>query len=407
MAGTKVRTALIVDPSLRSADGHHLGVLERLRAELGKLQTQSISLASVFASEDLSRTANLIPTFEKSIYYRTEWTRAEFDEAARKFADDITRKMRKLRIQPDIVIFPAADQATVLGFANYIRSLDGSRALQPRIVLWLMMAPHYRKSIDDPSVEPQFREYGEAFRALRKAVQDDSRIQVCCETDAMARAYEPYVGLKIETAIVHKLIRQPRSRRARRQGAPINVVCTGNANVAKGYFLLPTAIDNLNRRRGDLRFLIHGTVEQTDYPEGRRLLEQLSGLAPNVTVRTDVLSTDDYLEWLSQADLLLQPYDPAVYKTRGSGVFAEATKLGIPVIAPRGCDFSRVAIDEGRAIGIDEFNAESLTGAVLLAVERLEETTARSVSFAEGLGVDRSLEAILTRTIPTAETRTN
>jgi hypothetical protein len=66
-----------------------------------------------------------------------------------------------------------------------------------------------------------------------------------------------------------------------------------------------------------------------------------------------------------------------------------------------------VAIDEGRAIGIDEFNAESLTGAVLLAVERLEETTARSVSFAEGLGVDRSLEAILTRTIPTAETRTN
>jgi hypothetical protein len=34
--------------------------------------------------------------------------------------------------------------------------------------------------------------------------------------------------------------------------------------------LLPEAIKSLNRQRGDLRFMIHGTVEETDYPQGRR-----------------------------------------------------------------------------------------------------------------------------------------
>jgi glycosyltransferase involved in cell wall biosynthesis len=396
-------TALLIDPSLRSADGHHLGVLERFRTELAKLQVRSVSLASLSASDQLSREADLLPTFEKSIYYRSQWTRAEFRDGAQKFFDDLRARMRKLRLRPDIMIFPAADQATVLGLARYLER-HGPRK-PPEILLWLMMAPHYQKAIDDPSVVPLLAEYQEAFGALRKAVADNSRIHVCCETTAMARAYEPHVGLKIATVIVHKLIERPRQRRVRQPGEPINIVCAGNANAAKGYSLLPDVIDSLNRKRGDLRFSIHGTVEQTDYPEGRQILQRLSGLAANVTVRTDVLSTDDYLAWLSQADILLQPYDPSVYRTRGSGVFAEAVKLGIPVVATKGCDFARSAIEEGRAIGIEAFTAESLTSALLVAADRLEEITGRAAGLAASLDVDKSLEALLAAVASAAERR--
>jgi glycosyltransferase involved in cell wall biosynthesis len=395
------REVLIIDPSLRSADGHHLGVLQRFRTELAKLQLDSVTLASLHMADAFSREADLIPTFEKSIYFRSQWTREELEEGAQIFCADLRSKIREQRLRPDIMIFPAADQATVLGLAQYLERYRLRKA--PEILLWLMMAPHYRKAIDDPSVAPLLGEYEDAFAALRRVVSDDSRIHVCCETEAMAAAYQHHIGLEIETVIVHKLIERPRERRIRRPGDRIRLLCAGNANAAKGYSLLAGAIERLNRQRNDLEFLIHGTVEQTDNPEGKRELQHLAELAPNVKVRMDVLSTEDYLAWLAQADLLLQPYDPEVYRTRGSGVFAEAVKLGIPVVATKGCDFSRAAIEQGRGVGMDAFTDEGLVQAVLVAADRLDEISARAAGFAAGLGVDRSLETLLARTVAAAE----
>jgi glycosyltransferase involved in cell wall biosynthesis len=269
----------------------------------------------------------------------------------------------------------------VLGLALYFQHRKFWQP-PPTVLVWLMMAPHYGRPIDDPSIAPLFGEYGEAFRALRKALGNDGRLRVYCETDAMARAYEPHVGLKIATVLVHKMIRQPRSRRLRPDGGPVTIVCAGDVNAAKGYSLLPDAIDNLNRQRSDLKFLIHGTVAQTDYPEGWQVLQRLSKLAPNVTVRTDVFSEDEYLAWLAKADLVLLPYDPRIYRTRGSGICAEATMLGIPVIAPEGCDFSCSAIREGRAAAIQEFSANAVAAAVLTAVEHLDEVASRAAEYA-------------------------
>ncbi len=362
-------------------------------------------MVSLGASEELGRKANLIPAFERGIYYRSQWTQKEFDDCAANFCACLDTAIRKLRIRPEIFVLPAADQATILGLAHYLKRHRPRKS--PVILLWLMMAPHYRKPIDDPSIGPLLAEYKEAFRTLREAVADDSRLHVCCETNAMARAYEPHIGLQIETVIVHKLIQQPRNRRVRQPGEPINIVCAGNANAAKGYSLLPETIDRLNRKRGDLRFLIHGTVEETDYPQGKQVLQRLSCLSPNVTVRTDVLSTDDYLAWLTQADLILLPYDPYVYKTRGSGVCSEAAKLGIPVVAMKDCDFAKDAIEEGRAVRIGAFDAESVASAVLMAVDHLEEMTACAADYAARHSVDERFERLLSAAVSATERRTS
>ncbi len=170
---------------------------------------------------------------------------------------------------------------------------------------------------------PLLKEYEEAFNALRTAVDDDSRIQVFCETEAMADIYSRAIGLKVGVVSSPNLILKPKSRPTRASGAPIAIVCAGNVNAAKGYGLLPEAIARLETKRGDLRFLVHGTVENTDYVEGRQIVSRLASLK-SVTIRTDVLSPDDYTDWLTQADLILLPYDPRVYKTRGSGIFTEA-----------------------------------------------------------------------------------
>jgi hypothetical protein len=52
---------------------------------------------------------------------------------------------------------------------------------------------------------------------------------------------------------------------------------------------------------------------------------------------------------------------------------------------------------------MDEFTDEGLMQAVLIAADRLDEISARAASFAVNLGVDRSLETLLARTVAAAE----
>lgn len=385
--------ALIIDPSLHSADGHHLDVLKRFRAELADLQVRSVSLVSRQASVELCRKEGLVATFERGIYFRTRWTHSEFIECADSIRHDMSQAAQNLGLRPSLIVLPAADQTVIGGLAQHLRRF---RFHKPRmLLLWLMMAPHYRKPFDDPSVAPLREEYRQAFMSLRGVLRDDSRLRLFCETRAMASAYEQLIELPVATTIVHKSISKPRAARPRAPGDAINIVCAGNANAAKGYSLLAEAVQHLNRKRSDLRFLIHGTVDQTDFPEGRQVMQQLSALAGNVSVRTDVLSSGDYLAWLSQADIVLLPYDPYVYRTRGSGIYAETCKLGIPVVVSNGCAFAADAIEEGRATGFATYTARGLADAVLAAANRLDETTHMAQVHASVSVGDETLKATL------------
>ncbi len=107
------------------------------------------------------------------------------------------------------------------------------------------------------------------------------------------------------------------------------------------------------------------------------VFDRLAGMAPRVTVRTDVLSQPDYLSWLRQADLILLPYDPEVYRTRGSGIFAEALRFGVPVVATRGCGFAEAAFEQGWAAEIADYDEAGIARAVLQALGSLDAMTAR------------------------------
>ena len=81
-----------------------------------------------------------------------------------------------------------------------------------------------------------------------------------------------------------------------------------------------------------------------------------------------MLSPQDYLAWLSQADLLLLPYDPEVYRSRGSGVFSDARAIGIPVVAAQGCAFAQPAFDGGWGVAMEEYSGPGLGSAILSAL---------------------------------------
>ena len=119
------------------------------------------------------------------------------------------------------------------------------------------------------------------------------------------------------------------------------------------------------------QFMVHGIVEGSDAEADQPMFDRLAGLDERVEVRQEVLASGEYLARLAEADLLLLPYDPDVYRWRGSGVFADAHHVGIPVVAPKECAFARPAFEGGWGVAMKEYDDTSLGIAVLEALDRL------------------------------------
>src|SRR5690348_15397923 len=106
MNNIKKRTALVVDPSLRSLEGHHFGALQRLKIELTGLEFAVTSLVSAHMSADLAEESGLVRVFSRSIYGRERWNNDEFYEDAARFSDELRTAVRQRRLEPDLVIMP-------------------------------------------------------------------------------------------------------------------------------------------------------------------------------------------------------------------------------------------------------------------------------------------------------------
>ena len=81
-----------------------------------------------------------------------------------------------------------------------------------------------------------------------------------------------------------------RARAAKAAGGPPVVSCIGFANRAKGYRLLPQAMQHVLDRHGDVRFMIHGIVKGSDAEADQPLFDRLAELGERVEVRQEVLA---------------------------------------------------------------------------------------------------------------------
>ena len=252
----------------------------------------------------------------------------------------------------------------------------------PHVLLWLLYGPHHRTATDDPIAAAANIECGEAFANLRASLNtgagSERRLHAHCETPAMAAFYRALLDLDIEITPGPGLVLAGQTARAEKPGSATTVVCTGFANRPKGYRLLPGAIEHVLQRHRHVTFLVHGIVDGSDAEDEQSTFDRLSALGKRVVVRQDVLAEEEYAAWLARADLVLLPYDRHVYKTRGSGVFTEAQRLGIPVIATEGCAFAQPAFEGGWGVEIADYTSEGVARAALAALGRLEELSARA-----------------------------
>lgn len=361
--------AVIVDPALRAMGGHHFNAVLELRRELDALGMEHRCLGSAFADDQTVSALGCLPTFGTSVYGRTYASASEFEEKVRETARDLSQGLRRLGVEPDLFILPCCDQVLALAMAR--QTTLWRRRASPGLLLWILLPPRHDRAFDEPDCARFREECRIGFQALQRSAK--GRMKGYCETRPLADAYRVLTGLQLSVAAGPGLLQETLTRPRAASLGDITVAAAGFANRAKGYGLLPGAIASVLATKANVRFRIHGIVQGSDAEEQQPLFDALSALGPRVAVRTDVMPATDYAEWLRAADLVLLPYDPAVYRTRGSGLFVEARRLGIPVIVTQGCAFAEEAFAGGWGTPIARPDEASVAAAVLEAYRRFDE----------------------------------
>ncbi len=382
--------ALIIDPAVHSLGGHHFTAVQRLQRELARLGVAAPCLGSAYADRRVVDELGVAPTFSRSVYGRSYAAPAEFTDGVDETGRQLAEAMRRSGT-PDLIVLPCCDQVLAMALARQLRR-SWSRP-RPRLLLWLLYGPHHLKTPDDPAAAGPD---GEARAAFAELVANAGAIEAYCETPAMADFYRGLVPFEVGVMPGPGL--PARARAAKATGGPPVVSCIGFANRAKGYRLLPQAIPHVLDRHRSVTFMIHGIVKGSDAEADQPVFDRLAGLDERVKVDREVLTSDKYLTRLAETDLLLLPYDPDVYRWRGSGVFADAHQLGIPIVAPKECAFARPAFDDGWGVAMRNYDGDCLGIAAAEALDRLPRLSARAAHAAGRVCDDlgRVLSASLT-----------
>ena len=379
------RTSMIVDPALQAIGGHHYSAAQRLAAETGAVGVEYRILCSSRADSNVIETLNAERCFSESIYGRTDSGVLEFERRAKAISKDLVRMARWTR--PDLLILPTCDQVLLYAAALSIRSIGG---WQPTILAWFLYPPE--------DLQTQ-KEYRIASAALESVLSSRDQVHACCETTAAKRLLESCLPFPLERrpgpSALASALWSPGWRVDSRSTGPI-VACVGHANRGKGYALLPDALLLATANDDSVVFRVHGFIDRRDAVQDYETFRKLSVMKTNVKVHSAVLSTQCYLEFIAAADILLLPYAPEIYRSRGSGVFNEAEQLGKPVIVPRECAFAEEAFAEGRAVAIEKLNSHGIADAIGAAISGLPQLKDRAAMHA-GKRKSDGLQPLLTK----------
>lgn len=150
----------------------------------------------------------------------------------------------------------------------------------------------------------------------------------------------------------------------------------GEARDEKGFPWLPDLIERLKSKyvsTGKVRFILQANVSAPQYnPKSAAILPRLTQYSEQHVrlVGLDApLSPEDYYQLLSEADIVLLPYDRDRYRACSSGTLAEAMASGRPVVVPAD---SWMSSQLGPGTGETFEDRESFFAAVERLIENFE-----------------------------------
>ena len=222
-----------------------------------------------------------------------------------------------------------------------------------------------------------------AFFDACRAHPDTPKMRYYTDTDLLAVDYAHLAGFEFQVLPIPfraELIPPTSSNKNRQR--PLKIVFLGDVREEKGFLLLPDlvrALFNEYVKTGRVRFVvqagIHPDSASVPLQEALEELEEYGAEHVELFGRDGFVDPKDYYVTLANSDIVLCPYLADVYKTRSSGIMAEALIAGKPTVVQEGSWLAR-QLEPGA--GESFTDAASLVDAVRSICDRYPEYAARA-----------------------------
>ena len=264
-------------------------------------------------------------------------------DLTRQFQADLDRFLCLTAVGPgDHVYLPTAHGREALAVRRLAAELgDGS----PTFHLVFRHSVSTPAEVDAGTADPFHRDYTAVHRAYFDAVRgfpETPRVRFYTDTTPLAVDYTALAGLPFDVVPIpfrSGLLPPPKPP----DGGPRCVLFLGDVRGEKGFALLPGLVRDLHEthvRTGRVRFAIQATLHKDESdPVLLAALEELAEYPPEqvrLVGRDRFLPGTEYYDLLAAADVVLCPYRVANYRSRSSGVLAEAILSGKPAVVPKG-----------------------------------------------------------------------
>lgn len=257
----------------------------------------------------------------------------------------------------DAIIFPSVDYYGAIGAFSALTSIDPRQA--PSFYIRFIGVMENASSNGQTGLRPMLRQ-------LVELIKTGYSIKLCAETPRYADYLAQEIGSVVDVVPYppHGEIALATPQDAcendgadgggsASQSRPYIVSCPGSSRVDKGYLSLLEIFRRTRALDPDMRIRfvtqglpVHDALHYSNYTN------QLYAI-PGVQIMPSALTEEQINTGYRQTDLVILPYDNAIYRYRGSAVFMECLARGIPVIALAGSAFCEQITYFGAGVVVD------------------------------------------------------
>ena len=395
---------LVLDPGFRSRTGHHYNNNMALTEAATALGCE----LKILAGDTLEGARTLEPFvtrhFGSDLYgganhFQSSWEFDSWLSVNAEFARDLAAIPTDFLDWADLILVPAITQFHALALSRFLAATLQARPRQSAAIQ-LMFSPTWTAWDAICTSGPQM--YEEALELLAPFV--GKQVQYFSELPASCAEFEPLVKGRV-SVLPHPGI-WPKTNslegdRARQAGLEtVRIGYFGYAKREKGFHLLPQILEDVRSQYGSREVSFTIQVNHGNYDAEIVEADTALNAAPasGLTLLKGALSDDVYLREFADSHLILLPYDPELYRGRGSGVFSEAIGFGKVLVAPRSSGVG-AEIEAGKGAGVlfDDHTSADIARAVTEAINRFKVLHSSAVGLASEWRLDHSGRSFLRR----------
>lgn len=346
---------ILAEAGLAGQTGHQQAHARALAAECERRGFEFLALASASADDAGLTDFPARKTFRIGVFDRPAsggWLAPLVGWRAwsRQYHHDFTVALQDLDPAEDLLVLNTVKVPVLEGFSRW---LTARRAAGPATVVVLRLP--VEEGLPRGRLPQASRWlYGRVLNRLRQ--QLGQRLLLAADAPLIAEGFERLIRRPVTS--IPLPIDVPPPVPPRNDRALVHLVFPSPSR-RRGFELLPSAFEAALAHHHELA----ATVRLPAKPRERdlKVIAQLETMAPRVRLLGDALPDADFYSVLSDADVVLLSYDPAVFAQRSSQILIECAALGRPVIVTAGTFLEQ----ECRAAGIVGVTAEAFTSEAL------------------------------------------